>query len=162
MSSDANPTQISGRISSGSSLPGLPGKRRRPVMIRAWIYLVVLLTLVPGAIRSARMGSCSAQSVDPSHSILAAEPDQPARKTPSQSSRLLKRFRFSEPHLGTNVQFTFYSSHSGSANRAAGLAFAEVRRLDGVFSSYRPDSELAKLHQTHWTNHDSDRNQPPG
>ena len=59
------------------------------------------------------------------------------------------RFRFSQPHLGTLVRFTVYAPNSAIANRAATEAYAEIQRLDAVFSSYRNDSELVRLHASH-------------
>ena len=69
------------------------------------------------------------------------------KPSPVQSaSPQLTRFSFAEPHLGTLIRFTVYAPDSAIANQAAAKAFAEVRRLDTIFSSYRQDSELVRLH----------------
>ena len=75
-------------------------------------------------------------------------PDNEENKEASQ------RFQYSQPHLGTTINFTVYAPEAGTANQAARSAFDEVRRLDRIFSTYRSDSELAKLHQSHWSNGD--------
>jgi thiamine biosynthesis lipoprotein len=60
----------------------------------------------------------------------------------------LKRFHFTEPHMGTQFQITLYAPEQETADRAAKAAFARVAELDGIMSDYRPASELMRLCQT--------------
>ena len=57
----------------------------------------------------------------------------------------VKRYTFSEAHLGTVIRLVFYSAEREQAKALAKGCFARVRHLDGVFSDYRDDSELMKL-----------------
>lgn len=126
----------------------------------AFAFLVAIVSFVPNPFAAAippGISTCFAQS--PHELDSGGEPVR-GDKNNNPVTRRLQRFRFSEPHLGTHVNFTVYAPQSGIANRAAEAAFDEVRRLDAVFSSYRSDSELAKLHQTHWTARGAERSYP--
>jgi thiamine biosynthesis lipoprotein len=57
----------------------------------------------------------------------------------------LKKYQFSEPHMGTTVSITLYARDEATANKAAKAAFARVAELDGIMSDYRPASELMQL-----------------
>src|ERR1700724_2693228 len=57
----------------------------------------------------------------------------------------LKKYHFSEPHMGTTVSITFYARDEATAKKAAKAAFARVAELDGIMSDYRPASELMQL-----------------
>jgi thiamine biosynthesis lipoprotein len=57
----------------------------------------------------------------------------------------VKRYIFTEAHLGTVVRLVFYSADREQAKALAKRCFDRVRHLDGVFSDYRDDSELMKL-----------------
>jgi len=57
----------------------------------------------------------------------------------------LKRFAFSEPHMGTTFEIVLYTSDEETAKQAARAAFARIAELDGIMSDYRPTSELMKL-----------------
>jgi thiamine biosynthesis lipoprotein len=57
----------------------------------------------------------------------------------------LKKYHFSEPHMGTTVSITLYAKDEATANKAAQAAFARVAELDGIMSDYKPASELMQL-----------------
>ena len=57
----------------------------------------------------------------------------------------LKRYNFSQVHLGTVVRLVFYCGDRAEAKALAELCFTRVRQLDAVFSDYRDDSELMLL-----------------
>src|SRR5437870_4869034 len=57
----------------------------------------------------------------------------------------LKKYHFSEPHMGTAVSVSFYAPDEATAKKAAKAAFARVAELDGIMSDYRPTSELMQL-----------------
>jgi FAD:protein FMN transferase len=54
----------------------------------------------------------------------------------------LHRYEAVEPHMGTLVRITVYTSGEPSARDAFRAAFDRIRDLDGILSDYRPDSEL--------------------
>jgi thiamine biosynthesis lipoprotein len=62
-------------------------------------------------------------------------------------------WRFHEPHvLGASLDMAVVADDPASALTAARAARAEIARLDGVLSRWRPDSELAALNaQARWT-----------
>lgn len=60
-------------------------------------------------------------------------------------SRELQRFGFEEPCMGTLFRVQVYAPDSEKAWQAAQRAFAEAQRLEGLFSDYRPDSELMQM-----------------
>ena len=62
-----------------------------------------------------------------------------------ESSQQIKRYTFSEAHLGTVGRLVFYSAEREQAKVLAKQCFDRVRHLDGVFSDYRDDSELMIL-----------------
>jgi thiamine biosynthesis lipoprotein len=47
--------------------------------------------------------------------------------------------------MGMQVRVVLYATDEAVARAAAGTAFAEIARLDAVFSDYRADSEIARL-----------------
>ena len=57
----------------------------------------------------------------------------------------LRRYQFSEAHLGTIVSLVFYSDNRAEAKALGKRCFEKVVELDGVFSDYRDDSELMGL-----------------
>ncbi len=57
----------------------------------------------------------------------------------------LKKFSFSQPHLGTTVQLVFYTHDDEIANQLAQQCFQRVRDLNAIFSDYAHDSELSQL-----------------
>lgn len=63
----------------------------------------------------------------------------------SASGQSLERFTYSEPHLGTIVEFTLYAPSETVANEAARSGFARIKELDLIFSDYKPDSEAMQL-----------------
>lgn len=57
----------------------------------------------------------------------------------------LKKYHFSEAHLGTDVHLVFYSDRPEQAESLAQRCFQRVQALDAVLSDYQPYSELSQL-----------------
>jgi thiamine biosynthesis lipoprotein len=57
----------------------------------------------------------------------------------------LKRYTFSEPHMGTLFRIVLYAADEQAARAAAKAAFARAAELDGIMSDYRDTSELMQL-----------------
>ncbi len=57
----------------------------------------------------------------------------------------LKRFTFSEPHMGTLFNIILYARDEPTAQMAAKKAFARIEELNAILSDYMADSELMKL-----------------
>ena len=49
--------------------------------------------------------------------------------------------------MGMQVRLVLYARNAAAARRATTAAFAEIERLDGIFSDYRRDSEVTRLVQ---------------
>ena len=56
-----------------------------------------------------------------------------------------KRFVFTEKQMGTDFRIVTYGEKDATVEEAARAAFAEVARLNGIFSDYLDDSELSRL-----------------
>jgi thiamine biosynthesis lipoprotein len=63
----------------------------------------------------------------------------------ARSGEPLKRFEFSEQHMGTTFRIVFYAPDEAVANEAARQAFARVEELNRIMSDYLDDSELMRL-----------------
>ena len=61
------------------------------------------------------------------------------------AGRIEERFVYSQVHMGMQVRVVLFAAGETAAQRAAGAAFAEIARLDAIFSDYRHDSELMQL-----------------
>jgi FAD:protein FMN transferase len=61
------------------------------------------------------------------------------------SPRPLQRYEAVEPHMGTLVKITLYTSDEASATKAFRAAFDRIADLDRILSDYKPDSELNQL-----------------
>ena len=70
-----------------------------------------------------------------------------ARAQCQDDSRGLKRFEFSEPHMGTTFRLIVYMHDEGEAKQASRAAFARVSELDNRLSDYKSTSELMQLCQ---------------
>jgi FAD:protein FMN transferase len=57
----------------------------------------------------------------------------------------LRRFTFTERHMGTLFEIVLYAPSEAVAKDAARAAFARIAELDGIMSDYRPASELMQL-----------------
>jgi len=57
----------------------------------------------------------------------------------------LKRFEYSEPHMGTMFRIVLYAPDTPAAGRASSAAFARITALDNTMSDYKPTSELMRL-----------------
>jgi FAD:protein FMN transferase len=64
-----------------------------------------------------------------------------------EADRSLKRFEFTEPHMGTTFRLIVFMHSEVAANQAARAAFARVTELDNRLSDYKPTSELMQLCQ---------------
>lgn len=57
----------------------------------------------------------------------------------------LKRFEFTETHMGSPFQVVLYTTDEAAARRASQAAFRRIAGLDAALSDYNPDSELMRL-----------------
>src|SRR5205085_1779306 len=62
-----------------------------------------------------------------------------------QAGEPLKRFEFSEPHMGTRFRIIIHARNRAVALEAAKAAFARVVELNGIMSDYQSTSELMRL-----------------
>jgi thiamine biosynthesis lipoprotein len=63
----------------------------------------------------------------------------------SPSRPRLKRFEFSQVHMGTQFTIILYASDVEAAKHASAAAFKCVEKLDAIMSDYRETSELMRL-----------------
>ena len=68
-----------------------------------------------------------------------------AGKDAAQENSSLKRFEFTQYHMGVDVRIVLYAADQALAERAAGAAFDRFAELDDIMSDYRPKSELMRL-----------------
>jgi FAD:protein FMN transferase len=61
------------------------------------------------------------------------------------ANRPLQRYEAVEPHMGTLVKISLYTSDEQSAATAFRAAFDRIADLDRILSDYKPDSELNQL-----------------
>jgi thiamine biosynthesis lipoprotein len=59
----------------------------------------------------------------------------------------LKRFEYTEPHMGTVYRLVLYAADRPTADVAAKSAFGRIEELEAIMSDYRPESELMRLCQ---------------
>jgi FAD:protein FMN transferase len=64
---------------------------------------------------------------------------------PGDDGVALRRFEFTEPHMGTAFTLILYSGDDATASRASRAAFDRIKQLDQILTDYDPDSELMKL-----------------
>ncbi len=64
---------------------------------------------------------------------------------PVERAANLKRFQYTETHMGVPFRMTVYARNRGLANSASAAAFARIESLNRVFSDYSTKSEVAKL-----------------
>jgi thiamine biosynthesis lipoprotein len=57
----------------------------------------------------------------------------------------LQRYESVEPHMGTLVKITVYTSGEDDARRAFRAGFGRIGELDAILSDYKPDSELSRI-----------------
>ena len=62
-----------------------------------------------------------------------------------RSSAPLHRYESVEPHMGTLVKITVYTSGEDGARRAFRAGFDRIAALDAILSDYKPDSELSRI-----------------
>ena len=63
----------------------------------------------------------------------------------SSSQEELKRFTFTEYHMGMDARLTVYAKTQDQAEIACRAAFERIGQLDSIMSDYRRDSELNRL-----------------
>src|SRR5262249_42462989 len=73
--------------------------------------------------------------------LLAVLPAQAAHAADDE----LKRYEFSEPHMGTKFGIVVYAKDEATAKAGAKAAFARVAELNGIMSDYDSTSELMRL-----------------
>ncbi len=61
------------------------------------------------------------------------------------SEPTLKRFEYTETHMGSPFHLVLYTGDEGTASRAAKAAFVRIAALDLALSDYNPESELMRL-----------------
>ena len=59
----------------------------------------------------------------------------------------LHRYEAVEPHMGTLVRITLYTSSQDAAAHAFRAAFDRIANLDRILSDYQPESELSRWYQ---------------
>ena len=57
----------------------------------------------------------------------------------------LRRFNFTEPHMGTAFTIVLYTGDEATASRASKAAFERIKSLDQTLTDYDPNSELMRL-----------------
>jgi len=60
----------------------------------------------------------------------------------------LRRYAYTEVHMGTDFRIVLYAADEKLANRAAAAAYARIAELNGMLSDYDPASELSRLSAT--------------
>ena len=68
-----------------------------------------------------------------------------AAQQAKESEQSLDRQYFSQPHLGTIVQISFYAKDKERSQKLAEQCFKRVKKLNNTFSDYLPDSEVSRL-----------------
>lgn len=63
----------------------------------------------------------------------------------SYAGETLKRYVFSEPHMGTLMQITLFAEDEENAAAAAEAAFQRIEELNSILSDYDSESELMRL-----------------
>jgi len=58
---------------------------------------------------------------------------------------MLRRFQWTEPHMGTAFTLILYSGDDATASRASRRAFDRIKELDQILTDYDPESELMRL-----------------
>lgn len=71
--------------------------------------------------------------------------DTPAARATALPAGALQRFEFRKVVMAIEARLVLYAPDDATAQAAARAAYAELERLDGVFSDYRDDSELMRL-----------------
>ncbi|MDB5295421.1 MAG: rane-associated lipoprotein involved in thiamine biosynthesis [Phycisphaerales bacterium] len=74
-------------------------------------------------------------------------PAEPSAAPPAAAAApaAATRFEYHAIKLGSDYNLVLFAPDQTAADAAAAAAEAEIDRLDGVFSDYKPDSELSKL-----------------
>lgn len=68
--------------------------------------------------------------------------------TAADDPAVVRRYEYSEVHMGTDFRVVLYAADETTANRAAAAAFVRVAELNKVMSDYDPQSELSLLSAT--------------
>ncbi|MHC4375865.1 MAG: family 16 glycoside hydrolase [Planctomycetota bacterium] len=69
----------------------------------------------------------------------------PAEAQTEAATRGLQRFEYSEAHMGVRARVVLYAENEDAALGAARLAFERIEVIEQAISSWRADSELARL-----------------
>lgn len=65
----------------------------------------------------------------------------------------LTRYDYSQRLMGLAFEISVYASDEAVANEAVEAAYGRIRKLNGIFSDYEPESELNRLCKTAGTGH---------
>jgi len=68
--------------------------------------------------------------------------------------KIFYQYKYSRPLMGTLVSFTLCAEDEAQATTAAESAFAEIERLESLFSNYNPGSDVSLINKavaTMWT-----------
>lgn len=68
------------------------------------------------------------------------------------SGQELKRYAFSEPHMGTQFRIVLFAEDSLLVEKGVRAAFQRVSKLNEILSDYLPESELNRLSRTAGSN----------
>lgn len=60
----------------------------------------------------------------------------------------LRRFEFSQLHMGTPFQIVCYAADEAQARTASDAAYIRIREIDRTFSDYDPESQVSRLSRT--------------
>jgi FAD:protein FMN transferase len=64
---------------------------------------------------------------------------------PDHDAQELRRFEFTQVHMGTEFRIVLYAPDEPTAKKASDAAFARIAQLDGIMSDYQQASELMQL-----------------
>ncbi|RMG34702.1 MAG: FAD:protein FMN transferase [Planctomycetota bacterium] len=84
-------------------------------------------------------------AASPADSPRTPSAESPARGPGPSPAVALRRWDFTDTHMGVPIRITFYASAQQHPREAAAAAFQRIARLDAIFSDYRADSEARRL-----------------
>lgn len=117
--------------------------RTAPLFLLSCISMFASLSASAGGFPSAWTGTSLSASTDASLPASTAATSSVA--VVPRLDEPLNRFVYRQVHMGMQVRLVLYASEDEAAAGAASAAFAEIARLDAIFSDYRHDSEVRLL-----------------
>lgn len=76
---------------------------------------------------------------------LMGQVDKAEKGRKIEPEQALKRFEYTQPHMGTRFTILLYSDSESNARRAVDQAFARINQLNTILSDYDADSELSRF-----------------